>query len=224
MTTSHPNTHFYNRISRYYDDIAHASERESTEEGWRLLNVQPGERILEIGFGTGHSLVEFAEKAGPGGHVTGVDISDGMRQVATERIAEKSLSDRVTLDLGEVPPLSYQDGSVDAVFLSFTLELFPLSNIPEVLKEISRVLKTKGRIGVVCMVEPEDESKESFAEDAYKWMHRHFPHIVDCQPIPVVDVVEKAGFKIDAISHQEIWGLQVAALVASRSKRVSSAI
>jgi demethylmenaquinone methyltransferase/2-methoxy-6-polyprenyl-1,4-benzoquinol methylase len=211
---THPNTHFYDRISRHYDEIAHASERKATEEGWRLLAVQAGEQVLEIGFGTGHSLVEFAERVGAKGHVTGVDVSSGMRDVAAERLAERSLTERVTLDLAAVPPLAYEAGSFHAVFLSFTLELFPVAQIPEVLAEVQRVLKPGGRLGVVCMEEPADETHESLAEHAYKWMHRHFPHIVDCQPISVVQLLEDAGFDIGEVGRMDIWTLPVAAVLA----------
>jgi len=212
---THPNTTFYNRVSGYYDDLAHSSERESTENGWKLLSVQEGERVLEIGFGTGHSLVEFAGTVGPEGKVVGIDVSTGMRDVAAERLAKAGLSDRVSLDVGAVPPLSYEDDSFDAVFLSFTLELFPLEQISEVLGEVRRVLAPGGRLGVVCMEAPTEEIRETFAEDAYVWMHRHFPHIVDCQPISVREVLEDAGFAIQSKSDTDIWKLEVAMLVAT---------
>lgn len=212
---THANTTFYNRISAYYDDLAHSSEQESTENGWKLLAVQNGERVLDIGFGTGHSLVEFAGKVGPEGTVVGIDVSTGMRDVAAERLAKAGLSDRVTLDVGVVPPLSYEDGSFDAVFLSFTLELFPLDQISEVLGEIRRVLARGGRLGVVCMEAPTEKDRETFAEEAYVWMHRHFPHIVDCQPIAVSELLEGAGFTIQSKSDTDIWKLEVAMLVAT---------
>ena len=215
---THPNTTFYNRISAYYDDLAHSSEQESTEKGWALLSVQEGERVLEIGFGTGHSLVEFAGKVGPEGKVSGIDVSSGMRDVAEERLTKAGLIDRVTLDVGAVPPLSYEDDSFDAVFLSFTLELFPLDQMPEVLGEIRRVLAPGGRLGVVCMEAPTEKSRETFAEGTYVWMHRHFPHIVDCQPIAVSELLEEAGFAIQSKSDTDIWKLEVAMLVATVSE------
>ncbi|MCB1062639.1 MAG: methyltransferase domain-containing protein [Verrucomicrobiae bacterium] len=211
---NHPNKPFYDRISRFYDGIAHSSERKATEEGWRLLSVKPGERILEIGFGTGHSLVEFARLVGATGHVTGVDVSSGMGEVASEKMAEAGVEDRVTIDLAAVPPLACPDASFDAVFLSFTLELFPLNEIPEVLAEVRRVLKPGGRCGVVCMDQPAGPENENLMEQTYEWMHRHFPHIVDCQPIPAVELLEQSGFRVGEVTRMDIWGLAVAAVVA----------
>ncbi|HRX82504.1 MAG TPA: class I SAM-dependent methyltransferase, partial [Pirellulaceae bacterium] len=68
---------FYDRISHAYDAIADAGEHRARERGLEALAVQPGERVLEIGYGTGHSLVELAKAVGATGRVCGVDISTG---------------------------------------------------------------------------------------------------------------------------------------------------
>jgi SAM-dependent methyltransferase len=52
----------------------------------------PGERVLDIGFGTGVTTVPFAAAVGPTGHVTGVDISRPMLEAAQRRIAEHGLA------------------------------------------------------------------------------------------------------------------------------------
>jgi hypothetical protein len=52
---------FYDRISNVYDALADANEHTARKKGLALLAVQRGESVLEIGFGTGHSLVALAE-------------------------------------------------------------------------------------------------------------------------------------------------------------------
>ena len=73
---------FYDRISHAYDMIADGGEHVAREKGLALLNVQPGEAVLEIGYGTGHSLVALIEAVGEKGSVSGIDISSGMKEVS----------------------------------------------------------------------------------------------------------------------------------------------
>jgi demethylmenaquinone methyltransferase/2-methoxy-6-polyprenyl-1,4-benzoquinol methylase len=206
---------FYDRISRVYDAIADGGEHHAREKGLELLAVKSSERVLEIGYGTGHSLVSLAEAVGEDGHVDGVDISAGMRDVAQQRIDQHDLNPRVTLRVGQVPPLPYDDNSFDAVAMSFTLELFPLDVIPAVLREIRRVLRPGGRLGVVSMATTKPGERDSLLEQTYKWMHEHFPHIVDCQPIDVEHFLADAGFGMEKIDRLSIFTMPVVAAVGS---------
>ena len=116
-----------------------------------MLAVREGERVLEIGFGTGNSLITLAQAVGPQGHVCGIDISEGMLQVATEKLDAAAIRPRVELVVGDGRSLPFADSAFDAVFMSFTLELFAAADIPRVLAEIRRVLRPGGRVGVVAM-------------------------------------------------------------------------
>ena len=66
---------FYDRISRAYDFIADSSEHAVRDLGVRALGLSHGQRLLEIGCGTGHGLVSLADAVGQTGRVHGVDIS-----------------------------------------------------------------------------------------------------------------------------------------------------
>ncbi len=211
--STNPAKAFYDRISHAYDLLADSNEHVAREKGLAALNVAAGERVLEIGYGTGHSLLQLAEAAGAEGHVCGVDISEGMQKVAQKRVDDGGVADRVTLSVGDVPPLGFADGEFDAVSMSFTLELFPLDTIPEVLAEIRRVLKPGGRVATVSMALTQADEKDSMLEKTYKWMHQHFPHIVDCQPIDAEGSIRDAGFEIRVSDRLEIWTMPVAVVV-----------
>ena len=81
----------YNQISRWYDLISGASERKFCDEGSQMLKAKNGETILEIGFGTGHSLLELAGSVGKSGHIHGIDLSEGMLAMAQSRMGQAGL-------------------------------------------------------------------------------------------------------------------------------------
>lgn len=207
---------FYDRISGVYDLMADSSEHVARETGQRLLNLRDGETVLEIGFGTGSSIVSLAADVGATGRIVGLDVSQGMQAVAARKISDSHLEDRVQLDIGDAREMPYADEEYDAVFMSFTLELFPREEIPKVLTEIKRVLKRDGRLGVVSMSVVPDGETPSALEKTYIWMHQHFPHIVDCQPIAVEQLLDESSFRISAKEQMEIWTMPVTALVGNK--------
>lgn len=193
---------YYDKISAVYDLLAERSEGPVRQAGVDKLGLRPAERVLEIGYGTGHSLVELARAVGPEGKVFGIDLSDRMRARAQERLEKEGLSARVELTTGDAARLPYSDGSVDAVFMSFTLELFDTPEIPRVLAECKRVLRPGGRIGVVAITK---EGGEGLAVEAYEWTHRHFPNLLDCRPIFARRELEDAGFSIRDAAITNMW-------------------
>jgi ubiquinone/menaquinone biosynthesis C-methylase UbiE len=197
----------YNRLSRWYDTIAGSTEKKYRDWGLEKLSAQPGETILEIGFGTGHCLVSLAKAVGVTGQVIGLDISDGMLAIARARLQAEELSDRVDLHLGDAAKLDFlTDASLDGVFMSFTLELFDNPEIPRVLQECHRILKPGGRIAVVSMTKTDPPG---MAVRMYEWFHEHMPNYADCRPIFARQAIEQTGFHIVNVSVSSMWGLPV---------------
>ena len=127
----------YDRIRSAYDLIADSSEHTVRDDGVRALGVSRGQRVLEIGCGTGHGLVSLADDVGHAGQVNGVDLSWGMMAVARRRVQSAALRN-VSLTIGDARALCFRSSVFDAVFRSFTLELFD-GAIPNVLVEVRRV-------------------------------------------------------------------------------------
>ena len=202
----------YNRMSSFYDLLAGTSERRFTSLGLKMLAIQAGEKVLEIGFGTGHSLVTLAQAVGESGKVIGVDISEGMLFVTKSRLNRSGLAkDNIDLQLGDAAFLPFSAAGFNAVFASFTLELFDPTEIPIVLKECQRVLHPHGRIGVVALAKT-----DGIAVKLYEWAHAKFPHFVDCRPIYVPKVIEAAGFEITRTVERTMWGLPVNIVIARK--------
>jgi demethylmenaquinone methyltransferase/2-methoxy-6-polyprenyl-1,4-benzoquinol methylase len=203
---------FYDRISHAYDLIADSSEHAVRDLGVRTLGISHGQRVLEIGCGTGHGLVSLADAVGHTGQVHGVDISLGMLAVARRRIRSAGLRN-VTLTIGDASVLCFRSNTFDAVFMSFTLELFE-STSAEVLAEVRRVLQVGGRVGVVSMA---DTGQTNAMIDLYEWLHRRWPDFIDCRPIDVVRVLQAALFHTSAAHTTAIWGLPVIAAVGVKA-------
>jgi ubiquinone/menaquinone biosynthesis C-methylase UbiE len=191
---------FYNKIAKVYDLLAEHSKAPVRQAGLNKLALREGEKVFEIGCGTGHCLVAIAKAVGPEGKAYGVDISEEMLK-HTQKLADREkVADCVELNCGDAMHLPFFDGSMDGV--SFTLELFDTPEIPQVLAECQRVLRPGGRIVVVGMSK-EDAYGAIF--QMYEWSHRHFPNFVDCRPIFVRQVVEAAGFPIRDTEKMSMW-------------------
>ncbi len=202
---------FYDRISRVYDYLTGAFERKYAEMAVERLSVEEGATVLEIGFGPGHCLKRLAESVGKTGKVYGVDISSGMLDVTRRRLDKVQLMDRVKLYCGDATSLPYGDNTFDAVFMSFTLELFDTLEIPRLLEEVKRVLKPRGRIGVISMSK---KNGESLLLRLYEWAHRKWPKYVDCRPIYLEQSLRDSGYEIRKEEKIKLFGLPGEIVVA----------
>lgn len=110
-----------------------------------LLEIQPTDHVLEIGFGPGYGVQQVAKIAAHG-NVAGVDFSATMLQQASRRNAEAIASGRVELRLGDASKLPYPDNSFHKVFATNVAYFWkePMAT----LHEIRRVMKPGGRLAV----------------------------------------------------------------------------
>ncbi len=206
---------FYNKIAGVYDFLAERSEQPMRDVALEMLAPAPGERLLEIGFGTGHVLTRLARAVGPTGQIFGIDISENMLAQAHELLQKEGLADRVTLACGDAEDLAYPDDSLDGIFMCFTLELFDTPDIPRVLAQCHRVLRPGGRIVVAAVSK---EGGPGLVLRAFEWTHRHFPNLLDCRPIHVRQALEARGFSIEQARVESMW-LPVEIVRARKSGR-----
>lgn len=183
----------YDRRSRWYDLLEGRWEETPRRTGLEALAVGAGERVLEVGVGTGHGLLALARRVGEGGRVYGFDLSSRMLEKSRRRLEGAGLAGRVELAAGDAVRLPFPDGFFDSLFMSFTLEFFDTPEIPGVLADCRRVLRPGGRMGVVALSK---EALSALAERLYEWLHQHFPRWLDCRPIYPQEALEQAGFQI----------------------------
>lgn len=110
-----------------------------------VLTPQPGERILELGVGTGYYTLDIAEWVGPEGTVELFDLQQEFLDHVLRRAAERNLANLVPTQ-GDATALPYEDDSIDAVVLTAVLGEIP--DPVAALRQIQRVLKPGGRLVV----------------------------------------------------------------------------
>jgi ubiquinone/menaquinone biosynthesis C-methylase UbiE len=113
-----------------------------------VLDIQPQQRVLEIGFGPGVSTQLVAEKASQG-FVAGIDHSQTMVQAASQRNAQAIRTGRMELKQGEVGSLPYPDESFDVALSLHSIYFW--QNPVECLREIKRVLKPGGILAITIL-------------------------------------------------------------------------
>jgi ubiquinone/menaquinone biosynthesis C-methylase UbiE len=202
---------FYDSISGYYDFLTSPFEREYAERACECLSVSEGETVLEIGCGTGHCLRQIAQDVGPSGEAYGIDLSAGMLRQSKQRLKKADLGDRTELLCVDAANLPFGSSVFDAVFMSFTLELFDTPEIPRVLEQMERVLKPGGRLAVVSMSR---DSGRSMLLSLYEWAHGKWPTYVDCRPIYVERSIVAAGYSTRSIQKVRLFGLPLEIVVA----------
>jgi ubiquinone/menaquinone biosynthesis C-methylase UbiE len=108
-----------------------------------VLQPQPGERLLELGVGTGYYTCELAEWVAPEGTLELFDLQQEFLDHTMRAAAARGLTNLVPTQ-GDARQLPYEDNSIDGVILTAVLGEIP--DRTAALREIRRVLKPEGRL------------------------------------------------------------------------------
>ncbi|NHK30120.1 MAG: methyltransferase domain-containing protein [Asgard group archaeon] len=201
----------YNKMSKWYD-LFSSFEKRYRKEGLRKLDIKSEETILEVGFGTGHSLVKIAKQVGEKGFVHGIDISEGMIKKTLKRIHKAKVQENIYLICGDATQLPYIDEMFDSIFICFTIELFDFDDISKILTEAKRVLEEEGRICIITL----SNRKTNLMTKIYNLFHKKMPKIVDCRPIGLRKFIDDVSLTISDTKEMMMWGLPVDIIVAKK--------
>jgi len=103
------------------------------------MDIRPGERVLEVGIGTGINLSLYPRTC----HVTGIDLSAKMLEKAHERVAKEGLTNVELFEM-DATKLAFEDNSFDVVYAPYVISVVP--DPVAVVREMSRVCRQGGKI------------------------------------------------------------------------------
>jgi ubiquinone/menaquinone biosynthesis C-methylase UbiE len=141
-------------LSKYYDLITPADRSRFRRNQIGLLNPREGERVLEVGCGTGVLSLLAKMIVGEGGAVEGIDIAPKMVARARQKAEKAGLP--INYRAASIDELPYRDGVFDAVISSMMFHHLPLTIKGRGLEEVYRVLKTGGRFLLCDFCSPHD--------------------------------------------------------------------
>jgi SAM-dependent methyltransferase len=174
---------------RAFAELQAPLDRELSPLGHRAqaaLAAKPGERILDIGCGTGQTTLELAAMVGVTGKVLSVDISPACLAIAKKRAAQ---TPQVEFTLGDAQEFAFQPKSFDGVFSRFGVMFFADPTIA--FRNIRTALKPGGRLAFVCWRDPKEV-------DLLNLPFRTVKHLLPEQPPPVPDAPGPFGLADDA--------------------------
>ena len=122
----------YSRLSSHYDLLFDKVFQSGREQAIRAMELRPGERVLEVGVGTGLALPLYPRTV----EVVGIDLSEGMLEEARDRINRLGLRHVSVLRM-DASALQFQEAAFDAVLAPYVISV--VSDPRRVLAEMKRV-------------------------------------------------------------------------------------
>jgi ubiquinone/menaquinone biosynthesis C-methylase UbiE len=162
MSSSDQVREAYDRLAAVYDSRWARYIRATTGATLKRLALRPGERLLDLGCGTGALLLELVRK-GASHRLSGLDLSPAMLARA-----QATLPKTVHLAAGDVGALPWQANSLDVVVSSSSFHYWEYPE--QALREVRRVLRPGGRVVLT------DWCADYFVCRLYDWVvHRLDP-------------------------------------------------
>lgn len=145
----------FDNIAPTYDTLNHRLSW-NIDKGWRrkaIIQLKPSQpkTILDIATGTGDFAILAAQMLQPD-KIVGIDISEGMMNVAREKVKRTGLHQVIDMKKEDCLAMSFPDNTFDAATSAFGIRNF--QNLDKGLSEICRVIKPGGHLSLVELTTP----------------------------------------------------------------------
>jgi len=129
----------YDKLAKVYDIIFGPTLHPGRLRAIERMDIQPGERVLEVGVGTGINLSLYPKNCS----VTGIDFSESMLEIARERAERKDIRNVRLLQM-DAADLKFGDNAFDIVYAPYLISVVP--DPVRVAHEMRRVCRPGGRV------------------------------------------------------------------------------
>ena len=133
----------YRRYARIYDAVFGPVLQPGRRALLERLELKPGERVLEVGVGTGLSLPLYPRSV----RITGIDVSREMLEKARERVARRRLENVDALVEMDAEHMTFPDATFDKVVAMYVVSV--VARPGKLIEELHRVCKPRGEIFIV---------------------------------------------------------------------------
>ena len=173
---------FLGRRRQVFDDLVARS------------GARPGDRILDIGCGTGYFTRRAAHAVGPGGLAVGIDPSPSVVEYAALRAPHNC-----SFEVATAQNLPYPDASFDVVISSLAIHHLPVTERPAALREAYRVLRPDGRLFIADVRRPRNHATKRLFRAL---THRGVGHT---SPDALAALIAGAGFDVISSGNRRPW-------------------
>lgn len=182
--------HIYTVLAPFYDALVPWISEQGRTLGLHWLDVKDGERILDVGTGTGLAFSALLAR-NPSGWTEGIDAVPAMLTRARRR-ASRHNHDRYGLRQSRASNLPYSAQTFDAIFSSYFIDVVPPAHRMAVLKEMHRVLNPNGRLVLVHLSPPERPIERLWAR-----LSQAFPPLLGgAQPLESPPLLRECSFSL----------------------------
>ncbi len=186
----------FTKTAEVFGDYAVAERVAEAESLARLVATAPADVAVDLACGPGTLALRFAK------HVRwmcALDLTPAILKRAREKAAQEGLLGKLGFTIGDAQTLPFADGSLDLAVTSYSLH--HISDPARVVREMARVVKRGGRVGLIDILVPEDPKIREL-NHRIEWTRDHS----HCRSLTLAEfraMMDAAGLRITATETRE---------------------